>query len=318
MDHLTALRVFRQAVELGSFAEVSRRVGLSPAAISKNIGELETHVGARLLNRTTRRMSLTEAGAIYYERIARILDDLAEADSSLGPLQHMPSGVLRVCAPMTLTLTCLSAAIPRFLDRYPMLSIDLNMDDRRVDIVKEGYDIAIRGSDSLEDTGLIARRLMTLTHVVCGTPAYFERFGIPERPDELQNHSCVQFTLSGHPDEWEFRRAGRTVRVAIDGRYKVSSSLAVRDALRAGFGLTLIPQIYVREDLAQGRLRTVLHDWSPVETSIYAVYPSRRHVVAKVRAFLDFLVDELREDAHFRAMPETNGFDQVLSVAPRS
>ncbi|HYD65397.1 LysR family transcriptional regulator [Azospirillum sp.] len=293
MDRLTALGVFRKVVELGSFAEASRHLRLSPAAVSKNIGELEAHLNVRLLNRTTRRMSLTDAGARYYEQIARALDDLAEADRSLGPLQHVPAGLLRVTAPMTMTLTLLSSEIPAFLDRHPGLSLDLNLDDRRVDIVREGYDLAIRGSDSLEDSSLIARKLMTVRNVVCGSPAYFERRGVPAEPPELARHGCIQFSLSGHANEWTFRNGDRTVRVPIDGRYKVTSSLAVRDALLAGFGLSLIPWPYVRADVEQGRLRTVLDDWAAVETSLYAVYPSRRHLDAKTRAFLDFVGEVL-------------------------
>lgn len=293
MDRLTALTVFRRTVEVGSFAEAGRQLGLSPAAISKNIGELETHLSARLLHRTTRRMSLTEAGTLYYERVVRILDDLTEADSALGPLQQQARGLLRVSAPMTWTLFGLSAALPKFLARYPDLSVDLHMDDRRTDIVREGYDIAIRGSDQLEDSSLIARKLTTLHHVVCGAPAYFERNGRPETPDDLNHHECVQFTWSGHPDEWVFKRVDQSIAVPVDGRYKVTSSLAVRDALRAGFGLSLIPRLYVRDELAQGSLCTVLDDWYSVETGVYAVYPSRRHVVEKVRAFLDFLAAEL-------------------------
>lgn len=293
MERLTALRVFRHVVEMGSFAAASRRLRLSPAAVSKNIGELEAHLGVRLLNRTTRRMSLTEAGSLYYDQIARVLDELEEADRSLGPLQQMPSGLLRVSAPMTLTLVCLSPALPKFLTRYPELSLDLRMDDRRVDIVEEGFDIAIRASDNLEDSSLVARKLMTMPHVVCGAPSYFRRFGVPGTPEDLKRHTCIQFTLSGHVDEWAFEKGGRSLRVPVDSRYKVTSSLAVRDALRAGFGLSLIPEAYVREDIEQGFLRTVLDDWSAVELSVFAVYPSRRYVVPKVRAFLDFLVEEL-------------------------
>ncbi|HET8728611.1 MAG TPA: LysR substrate-binding domain-containing protein [Alphaproteobacteria bacterium] len=293
MDRLTALRIFRHVVELGSFAGASRHLGLSTAAVSKNIGELEAHLSVRLLNRTTRRMSLTEAGSLYYARVVRVLDDLEEADSSLRSMQDEPGGLLRISAPMTLTLICLSAAIPKFLDRHPKIAIDLRMDDRRVNIVEEGFDIAIRASANLEDSSLVARKLMAMPHVVCGAPPYFERFGTPQEPAELRNHSCVQFTLSGHVDEWAFRKGDRSVRVPIAGRYRVTSSIAVRDALRAGFGVSLIPWLYVREDVEKGRLRTVLDDWSAVETSVYAVYPSRRHVVAKVRAFLDFLLEEL-------------------------
>ena len=293
MDHLTALRVFRQVVERGGFAAASRQMGLSPAAVSKNIAELEAHLAARLLNRTTRRMSLTEAGARYYEQVARILDDLSEAEQSLGPLQQAPSGTLRVSAPMSLSLVRLSAAMPRFLQRYPQVSLDLNLEDRRIDIVKEGYDLAIRGTDRLEDSSLVARKLMTLDHVLCGAPAYFERHGVPASPLALRGMERVQFTLSGHADEWTFKRAGETERVPVRGRYRVSSSLAVRDALRAGFGVSLVPRVYVQQDLDSGALQAVLQDWKPDETYVYAVYPSRRHMVAKVRAFVDFLLEEL-------------------------
>lgn len=293
MDHLTALKVFRQVVEQGGFAAASRQIGLSPAAVSKNIAELEAHVAARLLNRTTRRMSLTEAGTRYYEQVARILDDLQEAEQSLGPMQSAPTGTLRVSAPMSLSLIRICPAIPRFLARYPQVSLDLNLEDRRIDIVKEGFDLAIRGTDRLEDSSLVARKLMTLDHVLCGAPSYFKRLGVPVSPQDLLGMERVQFTLSGHADEWTFERGGQTQRVPVRGRYKVSSSLAVRDALRAGFGVSLVPRVYVQEDLAGGALQAVLQDWTPVQTFVYAVYPSRRHMVAKVRAFVDFLVEEL-------------------------
>ncbi|WP_315830765.1 LysR family transcriptional regulator [Bradyrhizobium prioriisuperbiae] len=295
MDHLTALKVFRQVAELGSFAQAARELGLSPPAISKNISELEAHLGVRLFNRTTRRVSRTEAGARYHAQVARILDDLDRADASLGPMQSTPSGLLRVAAPLTLTLLKLSAAMPAFLARYPELTVDLQMSDRRVDIIEEGFDVAIRGSDAMKDSSLVARKLMTMRHVVCASPAYLESAGTPAVPADLRRHSSVQFTLSGHADEWEFRGHGGTVRVPISGRYKVTSSLAVRDALLAGFGLSLVPRIYVEDDLAKRQLVTVLDDWSAVETAIYAVYPSRGPVAAKVRAFVDFVVEQLRE-----------------------
>ena len=243
-------------------------------------------------------MSLTEAGSIYHERIVRTLDDLEEADSLLGPMQQEPKGLLRVSAPVTLTLITISPRIPGFLGRYPDLQLDLHMDDRRVNIIEDGFDIALRGSDNLEDSSLIARKLMHLRHVVCATPAYFARFGLPTRPEDLRSHNCIQFTLSGHASEWEFHNAARAVSVPINGRYKVASSLAVRDALCEGFGLSLIPRIYVENEIKRGQLVTVLDDWTTVQTTMYAVYPSRQYVVAKVRAFLDFLVSELNDDRY--------------------
>lgn len=293
MDRFTALRVFRAVVELGSFAAASRKLGLSPAAVSKNVSELEAHLSSRLINRTTRRMSLTEAGALYFERVVRVLDDLGDADDTLRASQDTPAGLLRVSAPMTVTLVGLSSAIPKFLDRYPDLSLDLNLDDRRVNLVEEGFDLALRGSDNLEDSGLIARKLTTMDHVLCAAPSYFRTHGWPEQPKDLAQHNCIQFSLSDHSAKWSFRSGSRIETVPVRGRYQVSSSLAVRDALRAGFGLSLIPRMYVEEDLAAGRLCAALDGWSPNETSLYAVYPSRRYVLSKVRVFLDFLIEEL-------------------------
>ena len=295
MDRFTALSVFRHAVELGSFAAASRHLGLSPAAVSKNIGELEAHLGVRLLHRTTRRMSLTEAGELYYERVARVLDDLDDAAGMLDAMQGEAKGLLRVSAPMSLTLTCFASAIPAFLRRHPELSLDLRLDDRRVNLVEEGFDLAIRGTEQLEDSSLVARKLMTLEHVVCAAPDYLERVGAPTHPEELATHECVRFSLAGHAKEWSFTKGGRELRQRIGGRYQVTSSLAVRGALREGLGLALIPRVYVREDLACGRLQTVLDDWRPQHATLFAVYPSKQYLVPKVRAFVDFLVARIEE-----------------------
>jgi DNA-binding transcriptional LysR family regulator len=300
MDRLTALTVFRHVAELNSFARAGRRIGLSAPAISKNIAELEAHLGVRLINRTTRRMALTEEGRLYLEHVIRALDTLAEADQALLPVRSAPSGTLRVTAPLTMTLMRLSAAIPAFLARYPDLRLDLHLDDRRVDIVRDGFDLAIRGSDSLEDSSLVARKLTTMPHVLCAAPAYWAAHGLPRHPADLKAHAAIRFSLSGHADLWTFERNGRTERVGIDARYSVSSSLAVRDALRAGLGLSLIPRCYVEADLQTGRLEAALEDWITVETALYAVYPSRRHMAPKLRAFLDFLIEDL--SAHRRGV----------------
>ena len=241
MDQFTAMKVFRNVLELGSFAEASRHLKLSPAAVSKNITELEAHLGVQLLNRTTRRLSQTEAGALYYDHVVRMLDEMQEAEASLGSMQYTPRGLLRVAAPLTLSLTLLSPAIPKFLERYPHLSLDLRLDDRRINIVEEGIDVAIRVSGHLEDSSLIAKKLINLRYAVCCAPSYVEHCGAPTTPNDLIQHNCVQYTLSDRIDEWEFQGGERLVRVPIAGRYGVTSSLAVRDALLAGFGLSLVP-----------------------------------------------------------------------------
>ncbi len=296
MDRFTALQVFRYVAELNSFAEAGRRLGLSAPAISKNIAELEAQLGARLINRTTRRMALSEEGRIYLDHVVRGLDALAEADQALGPIKAAPSGTLRVSAPMSVTLTRLSAALPRFLARYPDLKLDLHLDDRRVDIIREGFDLVIRGSDRLEDSGLIARKLAVMSHVLCAAPSYFEAWGTPKEPSDLTAHECIRFSLSGHADDWGFSKDGKAERIPVRGRYSVTSSLAVRDALRAGFGVSLVPRLYVEHDLKEGRLQPALEDWTTMETTLYAVYPSRQHIAPKIRAFLDFLIEEFSSD----------------------
>lgn len=290
MDRLTALQVFRHVAELNSFAAAGRRLGLSPPAVSKNIAELEAHVGVRLIHRTTRRMALTVEGRAYLEHVTRGLDALADADRVLCPVKTAPTGTLRVSAPMTVTLTRLSTAIPGFLMAHPGLILDLHLDDRRVDIVREGFDMAIRGTDHLDDSSLVARKLAVMRHALCGAPSYFASHGEPRTPADVKGLNAIRFSLSGHADVWEFRKDGRVERIPVQGQYSVSSSLAVRDALRAGLGVSLIPVPYVAEDLAQGRLRAVLTDWRTVDTTLHAVYPSRQHVAPKLRAFVDFLI----------------------------
>lgn len=295
MDRLMALTVFRSVAEANSFKAAGRKLGLSPAAISKNIRELEAHLRVRLINRTTRRMMLTEEGKIYLEHVARGLDMLARADDALSPARSIPAGTLKVSAPMTVALTRLSKAIPDFLSRYPDLKLDLHLDDRRVDIIREGFDLAIRGSDGLESSSLIARKLTVMRHTLCAAPAFFEKYGKPTVPDDLRSLNCVRFSLSGHADAWEFTNEERTVRVPVNARYSPSSSLAVRDALLSGFGISLIPYPYVEEDLKAGTLQAALEDWRTVETTLYAVYPSRQHVAPKIRVLLDFLIDAFAE-----------------------
>jgi len=293
MDRFTALQVFRCVAELNSFAAAGKRLGISPASVSKNIADLEAHVGVRLIQRTTRRMSLSAEGKAYLEHVTRALEAMDDADQALRQHATAPAGLLRVSAPLSVSLARLSAAIPDFLEAYPALRLDLHLDDRRVDIIREGFDLAIRGSDRLEDTSLIARKLGVMAHVLVAAPRYWNKHGKPNRPGDIRIRDCVRFTLSGHADAWEFQRHGQSERVLLDSRYSVSSSLAVRDALRAGFGLSLIPHFYVEDDLKNGVLESALEDWSAVETTLYAIYPSRQHLAPKIRAFIDFAAVQL-------------------------
>ncbi|MCF8479720.1 MAG: LysR family transcriptional regulator [Rhodospirillum sp.] len=293
MESLRTLRAFCLTVEEGSFAGAARRLGLTPAAVGKMIAGLEADHGVRLFHRTTRRMSPTQAGLEHHRRIFRVLEDLEDANRALDPQRDRPSGSLLVSAPMTLGLTHLSPMIPGFLSRYPEITLDLRLDDRRVDIIGEGFDLAIRGKAALEDSDLVARPLMTLHHVVCASPSYLAVKGVPKTAEDLTGHDLIRFSLSGHADAWRFTKGDHRVLVPVRSRYAVTNSLAIRDALLAGLGLSLIPEVYVRADLEAGRLKAVLADWSMIEITVYAIYPSRRLLSPKVRVFLDYLGEGL-------------------------
>lgn len=283
--------MFRAIVDEGSFAAAARKLRLSPAAASKNVAELEASLGVRLFHRTTRRLSLTDAGETYADRIGRILGDLEEADQALTDMSGKVSGRLKISAPLTLGLLVLSPAIPSFLQCNPGLTLDLDLDDRRVDMVREGFDLVLRGSPALEDSRLIARKVARLDYAVCASPEYLERRVAPGRPEDLREHDLVQFSLPRRWGPWTFEKDGRRVEVPVTPRYAVTSSLAVRDALKAGLGIGRIPELYVREDLAAGRLVQILPESSTGSFDLFAVYPSRRHLPPKVAAFLDFVVE---------------------------
>lgn len=298
MDKFTALRVFRAIVHEGSFVAAAKRLGLSPAAITKNIAELEAALGLRLLNRTTRRLSLTDAGELYAERIGRILEELEEADRTLAHMAGEVSGRLRVGAPVTLGLIILSPILPLFLKQYPGLTLDLDLDERRVDIIREGFDVVLRGGPALEDSRLIARRVASLRYVICAAPEYLERKGTPDRPENIAAHDLVQFSLPDRSQPWACELNGERVMIPVTPRYTVNSSLAVRDALKAGLGVGRIPELYVRDDIGQGQLVEVLPDWSIGSFDLFAVYPSRRHVPPKVNAFVNLLQEAFQAVAN--------------------
>ncbi len=301
MDKLAAMHAFRRVIECGSFRAAARELGRSNAAVSKQIGDLEAELGATLITRTTRRLALTEIGRAYYERCARILDDLAEAETAVASLQMAPRGLLRVNAPMSFGLLYLASALPAYMQRCPDVRVDLVMNDRTVDLVQEGFDVAVRVRTSLADSSLVARRLAPVRRVLCATPNYLEQHGCPERPEELHGHRCLIYSLSSSPTEWVLiRRGGREpLTVTVAPYYTANSSIALREALLAGSGIALIPTFVVGADLDEGRLATVLSDFEIPPQSLYALYPSSRHLSPKVRSFVDFLVELYGGEPHW-------------------
>ncbi len=291
MDPLSDVACFVSVVDRGSFTAAAEQLGLSRSAISKQVSQLENRLGARLLHRTTRRLSLTEVGQLFYSRARRGLQEIAEAEAAVTVLQSAPRGSLRVNVPMSFGILHLAPAIADFLARYPEVAIDMRLDDRKLDLVEEGFDVAIRIGE-LPDSSLVARRLCACPLVVCATPAYLRQHGEPKTPDDLRRHRILSFSYADAPSQWTFTgRDGSTVSVPVSGPVRMNNSLALREVLLAHVGLTLTPRFVVAPDLRAGRLKAVLTQYRLREPVAYAVYPERRHLSPKVKAFVDFATE---------------------------
>jgi DNA-binding transcriptional LysR family regulator len=297
MDRITGLSVFAKVVEGSSFAAAARHFGLSPAMVSKHIVALEERLGARLLNRTTRRVSPTEIGRVFYERATRILADIDDAEQEAGALQATPRGLLRVSGPLSFGTRQLGPAIADFLAACPAVEIDVTLSDRVADLVEEGFDLAIR-IGRLADSSLIARRIAPCLVVACAAPAYLKKHGAPRVPADLAAHNCLGYSYAALRNEWRFTGPEGTQSVRVAGRLNANNGDILRLAALGGEGIILQPSFIVADDLAAGRLVPILPGYAPDELAIHAVYPHSRHLSVKVRSFVDFLV------ARFGQQPE--------------
>jgi DNA-binding transcriptional LysR family regulator len=272
---------------------------MSVTMVSNHIQALEDRLGARLLNRTTRKVSLTEIGRSYYERSTQILADLEEADRIAGALHATPRGTLKLQANMNL-VRFLAPVIEEYLAAYPAVSVDLGIGDRNSDLIEDGYDLAIRATPP-PDSALIVRRLTPWRHILCCAPAYLEARPIPDELSDLAHHNCLRYALYPFGDEWRFEGAdGRPVSVRVRGNLVTNSAEALRLMALAGQGVMLAPTFLAAEDLAAGRLVRLLPQHKAVEFAINALYPSRHHLSTKVRSFIELLAD--RFAAHRRWM----------------
>lgn len=284
------MRVFRRVVELHGFTPAARELQLSNGAVSKQIAALEEHLGTQLLTRTTRRVSLTSAGAAYYERCTHILDDVADTEQLVRGATAVPRGLLRVNAPMAFGLLHLTPILPDFLERWPEVNVDLSLTDRFVDLVEEGVDVVVRITPELSDSAtLTAQRLARARTVLCASPAYLRRKGTPKTPADLARHDCILYNLSRTPNEWEFAGPGGNIRVPVQGRLSVNSGIVSRDSMLRGLGLGLLPAFYVQPELEAKRLRAVMTDYETRPVGVHAVYQRSRHQSPKLREFIAFL-----------------------------
>jgi DNA-binding transcriptional LysR family regulator len=294
MDRLTSLTAFVRVVDNGGFSAAGRKLNMSTTMVSNHIQALEERLGARLLHRTTRKVSLTEVGRAYYDRATQILSDLEQADDIAGALQSTPRGTLRIYT-ATHIVPFVAPVVAEFLAAYPDVKVDLNMGERTIDLIDEGFDVAIRLTPP-PDSSLIVRSLATWRHVLCCSPAYLEKHGPLRQLSELADHNCVRHVLYPYGEEWRFvDRKGTPASVRISGNLVSNSGDMLRTAALQGVGILLGPGFLVADDLDSGRLVRLLSEYRPVELSMNAVYPHRHHLSAKVRTFIDLLAHHSAE-----------------------
>lgn len=289
MDRLAAMQAFARVAETRSFSEAARRLRVSKSVLSRQVAALEAELGVRLFHRTTRALTPTEIGEAYYQRVSRILADIEEAEQSVGLLQGSPRGRLKVNAPMSFGYLHLAPALPDFLAACPEIEVEMAMNDRTVDLIEEGFDVAVR-IGRLSDSSLVARKLAPMRLVVCASPAYLAEKGTPATPADLKHHECLLYSNEPAPEEWRFATPeGNAWAATVHGRLCANNGDTLRIAALRGLGLVRLPTFIVGRDLQAGTLVSVLADYVAQDSGLYAVYPEARHLSPKVRVFVDFL-----------------------------
>jgi len=298
MDTLNSFAVFTKVVETGGFSSAARDLNMSKSAVSKHIAKLEEYLGVRLLNRTTRKLSPTEIGTTFYERARRIVNDVEETKRAVSEAHTQPRGTLRLNVPMSFGILHIAPALSDFTARYPDIKIDMVLNDRVVDLLDEGFDVAVRIA-RLPDSTLIARKLAPVHLAICATPDYWKQHGIPQTSSDLQNHNCLSYSYLMKQDEWPLQGPDGKISVKISGNIRANNGDALRAAALQGAGVFLSPTFIVADDLRQARLQAVLEDVTRTELAIYAVYPHNRYLSAKVRAFVDFFAERFGPEPYW-------------------
>ncbi len=289
MNQLNDTAVFVQVVDSGSFTGAAEALSLSKSVISKYVSRLETRLGARLLQRSTRRLSLTEVGEVFYERCREGLRQLEDAEDAVRLLQGEPRGLLRLNMPMSFGILHVAPHLAAFRQQHPQVDIDLHLEDRMLDVIDQRFDLSIRIA-ALSDSRLVARRLAPCRHAVVAAPSYLHRLKSPASPAELQRHTVIGYRYQHSALQWEFESPGKSVvRVDLQPTLRVNNSLAIREAVLAGAGVARVPTFAIGDALRDGRLQVLLPEWRTLDLGVYAVYPERRHLSPKVQAFVDFL-----------------------------
>ncbi|TBX15118.1 MULTISPECIES: LysR family transcriptional regulator [Nioella] len=295
MDRLTEMEAFATVVDQGGFTDAAKKMGISKSAVSKHVSSLETRLGARLLNRTTRRVSPTEIGLAYYDRARRVLNDAGEADALVTAMQSAPSGMLRVSVATDFGVNHLSPILGDFLHAFPDITVNMVLNNRYVELISEGFDMAIRVGE-LEDSSLRARKLTETTKRMIASPDYFKKFGRPERIDDLNDHKLLHYSNQAAGNVWKITAPSGEVRqVRTAGSLTVNDGQSLLNAAIGGLGIAYLPSFLYAEPMRQGLLVDAIPELPEETQGIYAIYPPGRYTQPKVRAFIDFLVDQFRD-----------------------
>ena len=289
---LNELKAFVAVVETGAFNRAADQLDASAAAVSRRISALERALGAKLLNRTTRQIDLTEAGRQFYTDITSILDSLEEAEEKIQTGRETIRGNLRIAAPLSFGIARIAPILPSFMKRHPELNVHLQLEDRFTDLVSEGVDVAVR-IGSLKDSTLVATRLAAIPRVFCAAPDYLAQHGEPLKPEDLSRHNCLNYSLLSTRDNWSFAMGDETRDIEITGTLSTNNGDVLKEATLQGVGITMIPTFFVEDELRDGRLKAVLSDYNPDPFGLYAVRPSRHFTPARVGALIDYLKAEL-------------------------
>lgn len=299
MDRLENMNAFVHIVEAGGISAAAERLEVAKSVISRRLKELEAHLGVQLFHRTTRQMNLTDSGRAFYEQSVRILADVLEAEHAVSQSHGALKGNLRVAVPLSFGLMHLGPAITEFLQTHPAIRFDLDFDDRQVDLLAEGFDLAIRIA-SLPDSSLIARRLAPIQAIMCASPAYLEQMGVPRTPGELIRHRCLAYNLISNSDNWSvYDATGQLIKTRITPYLKAGNGEFLRDAAIAGLGIVLLPAFIVYREIERGTLLPILTDYHYPQLAAYAVYPQTRHLSRRVRVFIDFLSGRFAEKPYW-------------------
>lgn len=295
-DLLDGMVIFAEVINAGSFTKAADNTGHSTSYISKEINRLEERLGVRLMNRTTRTQHLTAEGELFYQQCQQIIAEANEVQNALMGHQLQPTGTLRISCPPSLAVARMRHIFAGFLVEYPQVDLELDMNNRKVDVVADGFDVVVRATPQLEDSSLISRKIMCSRAVTIASPAYLEKYGTPEKPEDLKHHHCITYSNLKHPRLWQYKNQyGMDIEVEVNSRVSQNSSEMELALCSAGIGIARVPDFLFTDEFDTGELVELFPDYQRSPIDIYLIYPSRKHMSAKVRSFIDYVVKVLEE-----------------------